>query len=273
MKITIGHTPDADDAFMFYGLFNNKIDNNNFTFDHIVENIEMLNKRAMQSELDVTAISVNAYQYLSNYVILKSGGSFGIGHGPIVISNKKINYADLNKITIAVPGVSTSAFLLLKLMIGEFKFKEINFEKIPEFVSSNEVDAGLVIHEVQLSYEQDNLIKIVDVGEWWNKKTKLPVPLGINVMKNKFDHNTIKKLDECIKNSILYGLANFDEAVEYAMQYSRDKSIELIKKFIKMYVNNITTDMGEIGKNSIMHLFDLANKKKIIRKNVVVNII
>jgi len=269
MEITIGHTPDADDAFMFYGLFNNKVSSNNFTFNHIIEDIEKLNKRAIRSELDVTAISVNAYQYLSDYTILRSGGSFGIGYGPIIIASKQIKYNELNKITIAVPGKLTSAFMLLELMIGEFKFLEMDFDEIPQSVKDGKVDAGLVIHETQLSYQNEDLIKIADVGKWWDEKTRLPVPLGINVMKSKFDYNTIKKLDDCIKNSIMYGLSNVDETIKHIMKYGRGQSTELITKFVKMYVNNITIDMNNIGKNSIHRLFNLAQQKNILNKNVI----
>lgn len=273
MEITIGHTPDADDAFMFYGLFNNKVDNKNFTFNHIIEDIEKLNKRAIRSELDVTAISVNAYQYISNYTILKSGGSFGIGYGPILISNKHIDYKKLNKMTIAVPGKLTSAFMLLELMIGKFKFVEIDFDKIPQSIKNGEADVGLVIHETQLSYTQENLIKVADVGKWWHEMTQLPVPLGINVMKNKFDNHTIKKLDQCLKDSIVYGLSNIDETIKHIMKYGRGRSIELITKFVKMYVNTITIDMNDIGRNSMQRLFDLAKEQNILNKNVKLYII
>ncbi len=267
MKITIGHTPDSDDAFMFYGLFTGKVQTNNFVFEHTIEDIENLNNMAIRSELDVTAISVNAYSHITNYTILRSGGSFGIGYGPILISKKKIPYNKLNKIRIGIPGKLTSAFLLLQLMIGKFEFKEIYFDEIPTAIRNEKIDVGLVIHETQLSYEQDKLIKIVDIGKWWSESTNLPVPLGVNVMKSEFGSNVIIKLNECIRNSIRYGLDHMDEAVDYAMKYSRGKHRDLVTRFIGMYVNNITVDMGEIGEKSIKHLFYLAKKNNLIHNN------
>ncbi len=265
MKISVGHTPDADDAFMFYGMLTGKIPSVEFTINHVVEDIEALNKKALKYELDVTAVSVHACAYLPNYTILRSGGSFGIGYGPIVIAKENIAYEKLRTLKIAIPGKMTSAFLLLQLMIGKFDYFEMNFSDIPAAVREGKVDAGLVIHETQLSYEQEGLQKILDIGQWWDKTTNgLPVPLGTNVMSNKFDNTTIQKFDDYLQASIQYGLEHQDEALQYAMKYSRGKPADLIKKFVKMYVNDITVEMGQAGEAAIRKMFELAVKQNLI---------
>ena len=265
MNISVGHTPDSDDAFMFYAMFTNLVESNDFTVTHVIEDIENLNKKATAPELDVTAVSVHACAYIPNYTILRSGGSFGIGYGPIVTAMKPITIDELKNLKIAIPGKMTSAFLLLQLMIGKFDYVEMNFSDIPKAVKAGDVDAGLVIHETQLSFEQEGVMKILDVGKWWHEQTNgLPVPLGINVMSNKFDSQTIKKFDTYLQKSIKYALEHKDDALEYAMQYSRGKSQELIEKFVLMYVNNVTVDMGEPGEKSIRTLFDMAKQKNLV---------
>ena len=265
MNISVGHTPDSDDAFMFYAMFTNLVESNDFTVTHVIEDIENLNKKATAPELDVTAVSVHACAYIPNYTILRSGGSFGIGYGPIVTAMKPITIDELKTLKIAIPGKMTSAFLLLQLMIGKFDYVEMNFSDIPKAVRDGDVDAGLVIHETQLSFEQEGVMKILDVGKWWHEQTNgLPVPLGINVMSNKFDVQTIKKFDLHLQESIKYALDHKDEALEYAMQYSRGKSRDLIEKFVLMYVNPVTVDMGESGEKSIRTLFDMAKQKNLV---------
>jgi 1,4-dihydroxy-6-naphthoate synthase len=265
MEISIGHTPDSDDAFMFYAMLTGKIRSPDFTVKHVIADIEELNKKASNPVLDVTAVSVHACAYIPNYTILRSGGSFGLGYGPIVISKKMLSHGDLKKSKIAIPGRMTSAFLLLQLMIGKFDYIEMNFEKIPKAVLEEKVDAGLVIHETQISYDQENLTKILDVGEWWDKITNgLPVPLGINVMSDRFDSNIIKKFDNYLRDSIKYACSHVDEAIDYAMKYSRGKPRSLIEKFVKMYVNETTLNMGSHGEKAIRHLFEMAREKKLI---------
>ena len=265
MNISVGHTPDSDDAFMFYAMFTNLVESNDFTVTHVIEDIENLNKKATAPELDVTAVSVHACAYIPNYTILRSGGSFGIGYGPIVTAMKPITIDELKTLKIAIPGKMTSAFLLLQLMIGKFDYVEMNFSDIPKAVRDGDVDAGLVIHETQLSFEQEGVMKILDVGKWWHEQTNgLPVPLGINVMSNKFDSQTIKKFDMYLQKSIKYGLDHKDDALEYAMQYSRGKSRELIEKFVLMYVNDVTVNMGESGEKSIRTLFEMAKQKNLV---------
>ncbi|HEY4680102.1 MAG TPA: MqnA/MqnD/SBP family protein [Nitrosarchaeum sp.] len=265
MEISVGHTPDSDDAFMFYGMFTGKVTSSNFTVRHVIEDIEKLNRKATNPELDVTAVSVHACAYIPGYTILRSGGSFGIGYGPIVTAKKQMTVDEIKKCKIAIPGKMTSAFLLLQLMIGEFDYVEMNFSDIPEAVRNGKVDAGLVIHETQLSYEQEGNVKILDVGKWWDKETNgLPVPLGINVMKTSLGMYTIHKFDQYLQASIEYGLENLDDAVDYAMQYSRGKPRELIEKFVKMYVNKITVNMGDKGEESIRRVFEMAKQKKLV---------
>ena len=265
MEISVGHTPDSDDAFMFYGMFTGKVPSPDFKVNHIIEDIEKLNRKATDPELDVTAVSVHACAYIPGYTILRSGGSFGIGYGPIVTAREQKSVDDLKKCKIAIPGKMTSAFLLLQLMIGKFDYVEMNFSEIPEAVKSGRVDAGLVIHETQLSYEQEGNIKILDVGKWWDETTDgLPVPLGINVMRTDLGMEVISKFDKYLQSSIEFGLENFDDAIEYAMQYSRGKPRELIEKFVKMYVNHVTVNMGDPGEESIRKLFEMAKERELV---------
>ena len=265
MEISVGHTPDSDDAFMFYGMFTGKVPSPDFKVNHVIEDIEKLNRKATDPQLDVTAVSVHACAFIPGYTILRSGGSFGIGYGPIVTAKKQMTIEEIKKCKIAIPGKMTSAFLLLQLMIGKFDYVEMNFSDIPEAVKNGEVDAGLVIHETQLSYEQEGNVKILDVGEWWDKLTDgLPVPLGINVMKTSLGMETIHKFDQYLQASIEFGLENLDDALEYAMQYSRGKPRELIEKFVKMYVNEVTVNMRDSGEESIRKLFEMAKEKKLV---------
>ena len=265
MEISVGHTPDSDDAFMFYGMFTGKVASPDFTVNHIIEDIEKLNRKATDPVLDVTAVSVHACAYILGYTILRSGGSFGIGYGPIVTARKQMSIDEIRKCKIAIPGKMTSAFLLLQLMIGKFDYVEMNFSDIPKAVKDGTVDAGLVIHETQLSYEQEGNVKILDVGEWWDKETNgLPVPLGINVMRTNLGMETIHKFDKHLQESIEFGLSHFEDALEYAMQYSRGKPRDLIEKFVKMYVNEVTVNMGDSGEQSIRKLFEMAKEKNLV---------
>ncbi|MCH7966331.1 MAG: ABC transporter substrate-binding protein [Thaumarchaeota archaeon] len=265
MEISVGHTPDSDDAFMFYGMFTGRVPSQDFKINHVIEDIEKLNRKAINPQLDVTAVSVHACAYISGYTILRSGGSFGIGYGPIVTARQQMSIDEIKKCKVAIPGKMTSAFLLLQLIIGKFDYVEMNFSDIPKAVKSGEVGAGLVIHETQLSFEQEGNIKILDLGEWWDKTTNgLPVPLGINVMRTDLGMETICKFDKHLQASIEFGLEHMDDAIEYAMKYSRGKSRELIEKFVKMYVNEITVNMGDSGEKSIRKLFDMEKEQKLV---------
>ena len=246
-------------------MFTDKVPSSGFEVNHVIEDIEKLNRKATDPQLDVTAVSVHACAYIPGYTILRSGGSFGIGYGPIVTAKKQISVDEIKKCKIAIPGKMTSAFLLLQLMIGKFDYVEMNFSDIPEAVKSGKVDAGLVIHETQLSYEQEGNVKILDVGEWWDKTTNgLPVPLGINVMRTSLGEDTIHKFDKYLQASIQFGLDHLEDAIEYAMQYSRGKPRDLIEKFVKMYVNPVTVNMGQKGEESIRRVFEMAKEKNLV---------
>jgi 1,4-dihydroxy-6-naphthoate synthase len=263
MEITLGHTPDADDAFMFFGIACGKVYSADLKIKHIIEDIETLNKYALRHDLDVTAISAHAYAYLKDYVILRSGGSFGLNYGPIVISKRKLTLSELRKGIIGIPGKMTSANLLLNLALGEFNGKEMPFQLIPEAVLNDKVDAGLVIHEAQITYDTSRLHTVFDLATWWTAKTKgLPMPLGINVASNKsMTLEQIKMFDKLFKESILYGLEHIESAVDYAMKYGRGQPRDVITRFIKMYVNDVTIDMGTIGEKSIKKMFAIAEEK------------
>jgi len=263
MEITVGHTPDADDAFMFFGIACGKVYSVDIKIKHVIEDIETLNKHALRHELDVTAISAHAYAYLKDYVILRSGGSFGLNYGPIVISKKKLTLSELRKGVIGIPGKMTSANLLLNLALGKFNGKVMPFQLIPEAVLNDKVDAGLVIHEAQITYDTSNLHTVFDLATWWTANTNgLPMPLGINVASNKsMTLEQIKMFDNLFKESILYGLEHIESAVDYAMKYGRGQPRDVITRFIKMYVNDVTIDMGTIGEKSIKKMFAIAEEK------------
>jgi len=276
MEITLGHTPDADDAFMFYALASGKV-RSDFVIRHVIQDIETLNRRALDHDLDVTAVSAHAYAYLHDYVILKSGGSFGLDYGPIVITKKdnRMSPEQLQKATIAIPGKMTSANLLLKLAIGNFREAEMSFETIPDAVASGRVDAGLVIHEAQITYDRTKFAAALDLGSWWSSNTgNLPVPLGINVASTRsMSKDQIKKFSGLFTESIAYGLDNIEAAVGYAMQYGRGQPEETITRFVKMYVNELTLDMGQNGRRAIEKMFSMAKEKKLIDADVEVEVL
>ena len=265
-EITLGHTPDADDAFMFYGIEAGKVKSPYFKIKHVIEDIETLNKHALKHELDVTAISAHAFAYLKDYNILRSGASFGINYGPVVVSKKEMSLSQLKECTIAIPGKMTSANLLLNLVLGKFNEQEINFQLIPDAVLSGKVDAGLVIHETQITYYKSHLYNILDLGAWWHTETNgLPVPLGINVASIKsMNIEEIRRFNDLFKASILYGLEHRNAAVDHAMRYSRGQPKHIMMKFIKMYVNDITVDMGTAGEKAIKKMFKMGQDKGIL---------
>jgi 1,4-dihydroxy-6-naphthoate synthase len=265
-EITVGHTPDADDAFMFYGIETGEVKSPYFKIKHVIEDIETLNKRALKHELDVTAISAHAYAYLKNYAILRSGASFGYNYGPVVISKEKLSLSQLKSCTIAIPGKMTSANLLLNLVLGKFKKKEIKFQLIPDAVLSDKVDAGLVIHESQIIHHDLHLYNILDLGAWWYTETDgLPVPLGINVASIKsMTFEEIRKFKKLFKDSILCGLKHRNAAMDHAMKYSRGQPKHVMTKFVKMYVNDITVDMGPDGEKSIKKMLIMGQERGLL---------
>jgi len=264
-QVSLGHTPDADDAFMFYGIASGNIKSPYLEIEHVIEDIEKLNKRAINHELDITAISAHAYAFIKDYVILNSGGSFGIKYGPIVISKKNIELTQLHTYKIGIPGKMTSANLLLNMAIGNFNGVEIIFNEIPKHVSSGLVDAGIIIHEAQISLG-DEFKKILDLGRWWHDLTNgMPVPLGINVIsKRSLTIKEIIEFDELFRSSIEYGLKNFDDALEYSMQFGRGNPKSLIEKFVRMYVNDLTINMDQEGKDSIITMLQKAKSSNIL---------
>ena len=273
-EITLGHTPDADDAFMFYGFASGAI-KSDFTIKHVIQDIETLNRRAQRHELDVTAVSAHAYAYLQDYVILRGGGSFGLNYGPIVIARKDKGIKDLKNATVAIPGRMTSANLLLKLAAGDFKEAEMSFEAIPEAVLSGKVDAGLVIHEAQITCDKEKFAAVLEIGPWWSSQTGgLPVPLGINVASARtMTRDQLKEFSGLFRKSIEYGLDNVDASVDYAMKYARGQPRETITKFVKMYVNDITRDMGPSGRKAIEKMFAMARERRIIDFDVKIDIV
>ncbi|MFL6480526.1 MAG: menaquinone biosynthesis family protein [Nitrososphaera sp.] len=276
MDITLGHTPDADDAFMFYALASGQLQSR-FVIKHVIQDIETLNRRALNHELDVTAVSAHAYAYLKDYVILKSGGSFGLNYGPIVITRKEniMSPIQLQEATIAIPGKLTSANLLLKLAIGKFKEIVVPFESVPNAVAEGKADAGLVIHEAQISFDTTRFASALDLGLWWSNTTgNLPVPLGINVASTRtVSLDQIREFSDLFTRSIQYGLDNIDAALDYAMQFGRGQPKETIRKFVKMYVNDLTQDMGHAGKKALEKMFEMAQERRMVDADIQIEVV
>ena len=254
-EICIGHSPDPDDAFMFYALTHGKIDTCGLTFTEKIEDIESLNHRAVEGELEVTAISAHAYGYvMDTYALLPNGGSFGDRCGPIIVANRPMDVGELADVRIAVPGTMTSAYLLLKLLLMNFRFEVVPFDRVMEAVKSGEADAGLLIHEGQLTYQQMGLHKVVDLGDWWHADTGLPVPLGVNVVRKNLGKQLMRKIADLLQQSIEYAHAHREEAVAHAMKYGRGMDAAMTDHFVGMYVNPWTSNMGEKGREAIARL-------------------
>jgi 1,4-dihydroxy-6-naphthoate synthase len=263
---TIGHSPDPDDAFMFYAIAKEKIDLRGYRFEHGLEDIQTLNDRAMRGELHISAISIHAYAFVADkYALLPCGASMGDGYGPLVIrkSNKDV---DLHKCLIAVPGKTTSAFLALRLYLGDFNHVVVPFDQIFEAVKRGDADAGLIIHEGQLTYATAGFEKIVDLGEWWKRETGLPLPLGGNVIRKDIPLAVRHDLLAIMRESIDFGLTHRDEAVAHSMPYARDMNEQLASKFIGMYVNDYTRDYGETGRAAIRRFLEDAQRAGYIDK-------
>ena len=271
-RISIAHSPDADDAFMFYALSKNIIVNKEFKFEHILKDIQTLNIEAEITKYDVQAISFFGYPSVEDkYQLLSCGGSLGCGYGPLLISKEKIDgkdFASLKNQTIAVPGEKTTAFLLLRLLVKDFKPIFVPFDQILESVASGKYPLGLIIHEGQLSYLKHNLNKVCDLGEWWLGKTNLPVPLGGNVIKRSISEEEKKEINSLIKKSIVYALENKEQVVHAVSDYARELNDDhkLVSKFIGMYVNEFTLDYGLRGRLAIKKLYQLAYKEDLIDK-------
>jgi 1,4-dihydroxy-6-naphthoate synthase len=251
--LTLGHSPDPDDAFMFYALAENKIDTGGFEFEHILQDIETLNRRAMREELDITAVSIHAYAYIQDrYILLPHGASMGEGYGPMVVARENMTAESLRSALIAVPGTMTTAFLGLKLAIENFRFTVVPFDQILDTVASGKADAGLIIHEGQLTYRNHGLIEVMNLGTWWAEKTGgLPLPLGGNAIRRSLGREKIATVSELLRASIVYGLEHRKPALTHAMQYARDMTDDLADEFVGMYVNDLTIDYGERGRRAV----------------------
>ena len=271
---TLGHSPDPDDAFMFYAMAQNKIDLRGYQFEHRLEDIQTLNERALRGELHISAISIHAYAYVADkYALLPCGASMGNGYGPIVSGKRRtsnIQRPTSNDVTarafldgkkIAVPGEMTSAFLALRLFLGKFERVVVPFDEIFDAVKSGRADAGLIIHEGQLTYARSGFEKIVDLGEWWKAETGLPLPLGGNVLRRDIPKPVQRDLLDIISQSIEYSLTHRNEAVRHSLAYARDMGAELADRFIGMYVNDFTRDYGETGRAAIRKFLGEARSK------------
>jgi 1,4-dihydroxy-6-naphthoate synthase len=281
---TLGHSIDPDDAFMFYAMAENKIDLRGYRFEHRIEAIQTLNERALRGELHISAISIHAFAYVSDrYALLPCGASMGDGYGPMVVATNTDGLAAgaldeeirawLAKRTIAIPGRMTSAYLALKLYLGEFDHIVVPFDQIFATVKSGRAAAGLIIHEGQLIYQRSGFRKIVDLGEWWKRDTGLPLPLGGNVLRKDIGLATQRDLLEIMRESIDYGLAHCDAALSHSMPYARDMDATLAAKFIGMYVNDYTRDYGEAGRRAVREFLKTAHARGYLAKTPTVEFV
>lgn len=273
--ISIAHSPDSDDAFMFYGLATNKVRVPGYRFNHTLTDIETLNQRAIHEAFyDVTAISFHAYPYLQhNYMLMPCGGSVGEGYGPMIVAQRAISPEDLRKVRIAIPGTLTTAYLTLKLFAPEVETAVVPFDKIIPAVLAGEFEAGLIIHEGQLTYARDGLVKLVDLGQWWRDETGMPLPLGGNAIRRSLGREALEVTTNALRDSIQHALDHRDEALSYAMQFARDLDTSSANRFVGMYVNERTLDYGEDGRRAIQHLLDLGFERGIIPQRAAVDFV
>ena len=273
--LSVGHSPDPDDAFMFYALAHNKIPTGNLAFAHELQDIETLNRRCLKQELDISAISLHAFAYLSDkHALLSSGCSMGDRYGPMVVAKKAYTIEELKNLRIAVPGTLTTAFLSLSLLLGsKFQYEIVPFDEILNAVEQGKVDAGLIIHEGQLTFQNQGLKLVVDLGVWWYEKTGLPLPLGGNVVRKDLGAIIISEASRLIRESIHYGLDHRKEALAYALQYGRDLDTGLADKFVGMYVNDWTVDYGEKGRKAVQLLLTEGHKAGVIPHPVLVEFV
>ena len=265
--LRLGHSPDPDDAFMFYALAKDKIDSGRWHFEHVLQDIQTLNQRALKGELEITAISIHAYPYVADkYALTACGSSMGDGYGPMLITREPMKLADLRGKTIVIPGVLTTAFLALQLALGKgkpvdalhqegdaaaFRYEVAPFDQILQLVQSGAADVGLIIHEGQLTYKQMGLQLVADLGVWWKEQTGLPLPLGGNCIRKDLGEQAMEEITGILKRSIQYSLDHRSEAVEYALQFGRDLNAKLADEFVGMYVNHWTVDYGQVGRQAI----------------------
>jgi 1,4-dihydroxy-6-naphthoate synthase len=266
IDISIAHSPDSDDAFMFYGLATNKVRVPGYRFSHTLCDIETLNRRALdEAFFDVTAISFHAYPYLqNNYTLMGCGGSVGEDYGPMIVSSKPLSLEDLGRIKIAVPGTLTTAYLALKIFNPAIQTETVPFDKIIPAIQAGTYDAGLIIHEGQLTYSASGLHKILDLGVWWRETTGLMLPLGGNAIRRSLGADKHKIISKALRDSIQHALDHREEALEYAMQFARDLDVSLASRFVSMYVNERTLDYGADGREAIRTLLRMGHERGII---------
>jgi len=275
MKIRLGHSPDTDDAFMFYGLSSGKVSTGQYEIEHVLEGIQTLNDLASRGQLEITAFSAHAYAYIRDkYLITRCGGSFGDGYGPMIISAQALTADDLEFKTVAIPGTTTSAYLALQLYKPGLKTRLLPFDKITQAVHAGIVDCGLIIHEGQVTYEEMGLHCVVDLGKWWQAKHEgLPLPLGLNGIRKDLPKNVQLELSEILLQSIRYSLSHRSEALEYAKKFAANISDKLADKFVGMYVNDLTLDMGQRGKTAIETFLALGHQAKLIPNALPIEVI
>jgi 1,4-dihydroxy-6-naphthoate synthase len=273
--ITVGHSPDPDDAFMFYALAHDKLDTGNLQFRHELQDIETLNRRALRGELEVTAVSIHAYAHLlDKYALLPSGCSMGDRYGPMVVARQPLTVPDLGRAHIAVPGTLTTAFLALRLLLPQgFRYEVLPFDQILDAVAAGRYDAGLIIHEGQLTFQNHGLRLVVDLGVWWQDRTGLPLPLGGNVVRRDLGTETIRQISRLLKESIRYALDHRADALAYALRYARNMDTALADQFVGMYVNDWTLDYGPRGREAVRRLLDEAHKAGVIPAPVAVEFV
>jgi 1,4-dihydroxy-6-naphthoate synthase len=256
MLIRLGHSPDPDDAFMFWALAAGEVDTRGFEFEHVLQDIQTLNEWALEGRLEVTALSLHSYPFVQDrYVLLPHGASMGSGYGPIVVTREPMSSAALRDVEIAVPGEMTTAFLVLRLFLGgEYRHRVVPFDEIMDEVRSGRADAGLLIHEGQLTYAAEGLQKVVDLGEWWLLETGLPLPLGVNVARRDLGDDVLRELSAVLRESIEGGLSKRREALQYAKRWGRGLADDLTDRFVGMYVNELTCDYGDEGREAVREL-------------------
>ena len=268
-RITVAHSPDSDDAFMFFALARGKVKHPDLEFAHVLEDIQSLNQRALRGEYEVTAVSFHAYAYLADrYALLPHGASMGDGYGPMLVTREACRAEDLRGKRVGVPGALTSAALALRLWDPHLQHIVVPFDQIVDAVRAGTVDAGLIIHEGQVTYQSLGLHKVVDLGEWWLRECGLPLPLGGNVIRKDLGPDLMKQVSHLLHESIRYGLAHREEALDYAMQFARDLERRLADRFVGMYVNNLTLDYGERGRAAVHRLFALGHERGLIPHRV-----
>jgi 1,4-dihydroxy-6-naphthoate synthase len=270
-RITVGHSPDPDDAFMFYALAHDKIDTGGLEFRHELQDIETLNRRALKGELDLTAVSIHAYALLHDrYALLPSGCSMGDRYGPMVVARRPLTVEELRESWVAVPGTLTTAFLALRLLLPEgFAHEVVPFDEIIPAVAEGRFDAGLIIHEGQLTFAKEGLHLVVDLGVWWQEKTGLPLPLGGNAVRRDLGPELMRQISGLLRQSIRYGLDHRDEALAYALRYARDMDKPLADRFVGMYVNDWTLDYGARGREAVCRLLEEGHRAGLVPGPVV----